>query len=98
MPVLLDINNREFQQQWFSLEKMERLAVLQTCAKFASLEWDEIYRDKGLKWEVIKSRPAPDGSRLYSIRVTRKFRAAVWRRGPALSILSLHPDHDSIYH
>ena|SRR6185295_18801271 len=98
MPILLDLNNRNFQEKWFALEKEERAAVLQTCAKLAAMEWTDIYKDKGLNWEVVKSHTTSGGSRLYSIRITRKFRALVWRRGDALSLLSLHPDHDSAYH
>src|SRR5882757_9001432 len=98
MLILLDLNNREFQEKWFGLEKEERAAVLQTCAKLVAMEWNDVYRDKGLNWEAVKSHTASDGSRLYSIRITRKFRATVWRRDNALSLLSLHPDHDSAYH
>jgi len=56
MPILLDLNNRKFQQAWFALQKEDRAAVLQTCAKLAAMEWSAIYRDKGLNWELIKSR------------------------------------------
>jgi hypothetical protein len=98
MPILLDLNNPTFQSDWFALGKEERAAVLQTCVKLSVMEWNDIYKDKGLNWEMIKSRTAPDGSRIYSIRIARKFRATVIRRRDALSLLSLHPDHDSAYH
>src|SRR5438045_573255 len=98
MPILLDLNNRTFQADWFALQKEERAAVLHLCAKLSAMEWNDIYKDKGLNWEMVKSRAAPDGSRMYTIRVTRKFRALVLRRGDALSFLSLHPGHDSAYH
>jgi hypothetical protein len=95
--VKLDLNNAEFQENWFSLEKQERLAVLETCIKLASLDWNAIYRDRGLRWELIHSRKAPDGTRLYSVRITKKVRAVVKRSGDFLEFLSLHPDHDSAY-
>ena len=98
MPILLDLNNRKFQQAWFALQKEDRAAVLQTCAKLAAMEWSAIYRDKGLDWELIKSRLDEDGSSLYSLRVTRKMRATVRREGEYLEFLTLHPDHDSAYH
>ena len=97
MPVLLDLNVPEFQKRWFSLGKEERVAVLNTLVKLSALEWDSVYRDSGLHWELIKKRLAPDGSRLYSIRVSHKFRAAVWRRGQYMTFLTLPPDHDSAY-
>jgi len=98
MPILLDLNNQAFQVSWFALEKEERVAVLQTCVKLSEMEWNDLYRDKGLHWEMVKSQTASDGSRIYSIRVTRKVRALVRREGNYLEFLSLHPDHDSAYH
>lgn len=97
MPIRLDLNNPEFQAQWFALEKEDRVAVLQTCVKVASLEWSQVYGDKGLRWELIHSRQAPDGTRLYSIRITRKIRSVVRRSGDYLEFLTLHSDHDSAY-
>ena len=97
MALRLDLNNREFQRQWFTLEKEARIAVLQSCVKLAELDWDTLYRDKGFHWEAIQSRRAADGTRLYSIRVTKKVRAVVRRSGEFLEFLTLHVDHDSAY-
>jgi hypothetical protein len=91
------LNNPEFQSRWFSLEKEERTAVPQACIKLASMEWVEIYRDRGLRWELIQSRKASDGAKLYSIRITRQMRAVARRHGDYLELLTLHPDHDSAY-
>ena len=97
MTIRLDLNNPEFQSQWFALENTERAAVLNSCIKIASITWDELYRDKGLHWEAIRSRTAKDGSKLYSIRITKKIRAVARRSGDFLEMLTLHPDHDSAY-
>ena len=97
MAIRLDLNNREFQRQWFSLEKETRITVLQSCVKLAGLDWDALYRDKGFHWEMIQSRRAADGSRLYSIRMAKKMRAVVRRSGEFLEFLTLHQDHDSAY-
>ena len=97
MPVKLDLNNSLFQRQWFGLEKQDRVAVLNCCAKVAGMEWNEIYRDQGLHWELIQSRTGPPQERLYSIRVTQKLRAVVRREGDFLEFLTLHADHDSAY-
>ena len=91
MRVLLDLNVPEFQKRWFSLEKEDRIAVLNTLAQLSAMDWESVFRDKGLHWELIKKRSAPDGSGRYSIRISRKFRAAVWRRGHYLTFLTLHP-------
>ena len=72
MPIRLDLNNPVFQEQWFSLEKQDRIAVLNCCSKLAALEWDAIYRDKGLRWELIQSRTGTGKEYLYSIRITHK--------------------------
>ncbi len=97
MAIRLDLNNPEFQSQWFALEKDERKAVLASCVKLASLEWDELYRDRGFHWELIHSRAARDGSKLYSLRVSKRIRAVGRRSGDFLELLTLHTDHDSAY-
>jgi hypothetical protein len=97
MRVRLDLNNQVFQSQWFSLEKEDRNAVLQSCIKLAALDWEILYHDRGFRWELIHSRRAPDGSKLYSLRITKKIRAVARRSGEFLELLTLHPDHDSAY-
>ena len=95
--VRLDLNNERFQEQWFALEKGERIAVLKSCIKIAKLSWSELYLDRGLRWELIHSRKGLDGSKLYSIRITQRMRAVVTRTGEFLAFLTLHADHDSAY-
>jgi len=97
MAVRLDLNNPEFQRAWFALEKDDRLAVLNSCVKLAAMDWDSVYRDTGLRWEMIDSRRGLDGGRLYSIRITVKVRAVVRRSDDFLEFLTLHADHDSAY-
>jgi hypothetical protein len=97
MPICLDLNNKVFQQEWFALQKPDRISVLEALVKIASLSWDELYKSKGFRWELIQSRRSPDGSRLYSLRVTRGFRAVALRDGEFLVMLTLHPNHDSAY-
>lgn len=95
--IRLDLNNPEFQQQWFALEKLERVAVLNCLIKLATMEWNALYRDRGLRWEVIQSRVGRDNERLYSFRVTQKMRAVGKRSAEFLELLTLHADHDSAY-
>jgi hypothetical protein len=95
--VLLDLNNPVFQDDLLNLEKEEALRVLVTLRKIKKPGWSEVYKDKGLHWELVQSRKAPNGTRLYTVRVTDKFRAMVYREGQFMRFLSLHPDHDSAY-
>jgi len=78
--IRLDLNNPVFQNEWFALEKPEREAVLTACVKLSQLTWHDLYRDRGFRWEVIHSRRAPDGSRLYSLRIAQNVRAVAQPR------------------
>lgn len=95
--ILIDINNPVFQEDLFSLEKEEAVNILGTLRKIKKLSWIEVYKDKGLKWELVQSKTGPDGQRLYTVRVSKKFRALVCREAQFMRFLSLHPDHDSAY-
>ena len=95
--IVLDLNSPIFQEHWFSLERQEALAVVATLRKIRQLEWDQLYRDKGLRWEAILSRTGPSGQRLYSLRITQRARALAYREGNTLRLLALHADHDSTY-
>ncbi|HLX43888.1 MAG TPA: hypothetical protein VKR43_10660 [Bryobacteraceae bacterium] len=95
--VVLDLNNPEFQKNWFALEREEQLAVLATLGKIQQMEWDQLYRDRGLHWEAIQSRSGPNDRRIYSLRVTRRSRAVAYRDGDVLRFLTVHADHDAAY-
>jgi hypothetical protein len=97
MPIQIDLNNPRFQTDFFKLEKTESYAIMKTFRKLSQLEWDEIYRDPGLQWEAIQSRTGDDGERIFSIRITQKFRAVVQREKNMMRFLELHPDHDIAY-
>jgi hypothetical protein len=90
----LDLNDSDFQKDWFSLEKSDRLAVLKTLRKLLPLSWDQVYKDSGLNWELARE---VQGERFYSIRITQKCRALVQRNNDFVVFVSLHPDHDSAY-
>jgi hypothetical protein len=95
--VKLDLNNPVFQRQLFGLGKSDQRAVLLTLQKLSQLSWEQVYRDKGLRWEAIHSRVGPGGSSLYSLRISQKCRAVGYRDGDWLRLVTLHPDHDSAY-
>ena len=97
MNVRLDLNNPDFQKEWFALQKEEFIATKNTLRKLSSMDWNQVYHDKGLKWEKIQSIKADKGRELYTIRLSKKHRAVICREGEFMIFVSLHPDHDSAY-
>ena len=96
--VLLDLNNPTFQKNLFELQKPERLAALDTLKKILQLNWAQVYRDNGLKWEKVVSVRPPQGiDAIYSLRITQSRRATAYRDGPYMRLLTVAPDHDSTY-
>jgi len=95
--IRLDLNNPVFQRQLFNLSKSDQHNTLNTLRKLASMSWQQVYSDYGLKWEVILSQKGPGGNKLYSFRIGKAFRGIAYRDGSWLRLLSLHPDHDSAY-
>ena len=95
--VKIDMNNPEFQQDLFKLEKIEQAALIKTLKKISQLTWHELYSDQGLKWESISSKQSASGNRLYTFRFSQKYRATALRQTDFLRLLTLHTDHDSAY-
>ncbi|QBQ55143.1 hypothetical protein [Nitrosococcus wardiae] len=95
--IRLDLNNPVFQRQLFALEKAQQLNVLATLRKLSNRSWQQLYLDRGLKWELIYSRTGLHGGRLHSLRISKGFRAVAYRDEGWMRILSLHGDHDSAY-
>lgn len=95
--VLLDLSSTAFQRVWFTLPRDEQLLINGTFAKLLQLTWDQVYKDRGLRWEKIRGRTTDSGDSLYSLRVSQKIRVLAVREGDWLRVISLHPDHDSAY-
>ena len=98
--VELDLNNPEFQAGLFALQNAEKLLALDMLRKVAQLTWDQVHRDKGLRWEKILSvtpDPATKADAYYSIRISRGRRAIAYRDGNIMRMVSIPPDHDSTY-
>lgn len=95
--VLIDLNNPTFQEGLFSLEKEDALQLIGTLRKIKKLSWTDVYKDQGLKWELVQSKTGPDGQRLYTVRLSKKFRAVAFREDQFMRFLTLNPDHDSAY-
>lgn len=97
MKIKIDMNNPDFQEDFFNLEKTEQTALIRTLKKIKQLNWPTLYSDKGLKWEVILSKQTKSGERIYSFRFSKKYRAVALRQDDFLRLLTLHVDHDSAY-
>ena len=96
--VRLDLNNPVFQGNLLTLQKPERQAALDMLNKIRQLNWDQVYRDNGLKWEKISSVAPPAGvDALYSLRITQARRATAYRDREYMRFLTVAPDHDSTY-
>jgi len=96
--VEIDLNSPIFQSAWEELELIEQEKALATFEKITQLTWNQVYRDKGLKWEKIHSIPAPKGiDVLYSFRVSKSIRGIGFREDHFLRVLLIQPDHDATY-
>ena len=95
--IKIDMNNPEFQKDFFDLEKNEQIALIKTLKKIKQMTWTTLYSDHGLKWETLLSRTTATGQRLYSFRFSKKYRATALRSDAYLRLLTLHIDHDSAY-
>ncbi len=95
--VRLDLNSPEFQDAFFRLEAAELKQVVGSLSRLRALDWNGLYRHTGFRWEVIEHLKAPNGAKVYSLRLSQRIRAVAFRDGDFLRLISLHPDHDSAY-
>jgi len=95
--VRLDLNSPEFQDVFFRLELPELKQVVASLTRLRELDWNNLYRHTGYRWEAVEHLKAPNGTRVYSLRLSQKIRAIAYRDGDFLRLVSLHPDHDSAY-
>ena len=95
--VRLDLNSPEFQDVLFRLESSDLKQVIASLRRLHELDWNSLYRHGGFHWEAIEHFKAPNGAKVYSLRLSQRIRALAFRDGDFLRLLSLHPDHDSAY-
>jgi hypothetical protein len=95
--VRLDLNSPEFQDVFFRLELTELKQAAASLRRLRELEWATLYRHTGFNWEAIEHLKAPNGAKVYSLRLSQRIRAVGFRDGDFLRLTSLHPDHDSAY-
>ena len=95
--IRLDLNSPEFQDIFFRLQVEDLKQVVASLRRLRELDWNSLYRHTGFRWEVIEHLKAPNGAKVYSLRVSQRIRAIGFRDGEFLRLISLHPDHDSAY-
>jgi hypothetical protein len=93
----LDLNSPEFLEVFLLLRGSELEQVARGLEQLLKLDWQTVYTSKGLNWEAVNHIVAPNGSKVHSLRLSKKMRALAYRDGNFLRFISLHPDHDSAY-
>jgi len=93
----IDLNFPDFQKDLFKFEKKELYALIKTFRTLSRMGFDQLRSSSGLNLEQIKKTKTRKGNPIYSIRITRSFRAILSIEGDYLRFISLHPDHDSAY-
>ena len=93
----VDLNFPPFQQDLFSLNKTELSIFVQSVKKIYKLDLRQVQQSSGLNLEKIKSIKTPAGKTIYSIRMSKSFRAVINIEGDYIRFISLHTDHDSAY-
>jgi len=68
----LDPNVPAFQKKLFELDTAKVKKVFKTFQKLQALNWNEVFREHGLKWEQVKNEPGT-----FTIRLSRLYRAVV---------------------
>lgn len=90
--VRIDLNFPRFQDDLFDLDTSDIKRILKTLKKLRGLTWNQLFKDKGLRWEEVHSIPEH-----YTIRLSQSYRAVVIRDGAWMRFISLHLDHDGAY-
>ena len=93
----IDLNFPPFQQDLFSLDKMKLSIFVQSVKKINKMDLRQVQQSSGLNLEKIKNIKTPNGKTLYSIRMSKSFRAVICIEDDFIRFISLHPDHDTAY-
>jgi hypothetical protein len=95
--VRLDLNSPEFQATFFHLELADLKQVVASLRRLRELDWSTLYRHTGFQWELIEHLKAPNGGKVYSLRLSQRIRVIGHRDGDFLRLTSVHPDHDGAH-
>ena len=93
----IDLNFPPFQQDLFSLDKTQLTAFVKSVKKINKMDLRQVRQSSGLNLEKIKNLKTSNGKTLYSIRMSKSFRAVICIEDDFIRFISLHPDHESAY-
>ena len=93
----IDLNFPPFQQDLFSLDKTQLTAFVKSVKIINKMDLRQVQQSSGLNLEKIKNLKTSNGKTLYSIRMSKSFRAVICIEDDFIRFISLHPDHDSAY-
>lgn len=93
----IDLNFPPFQQDLFSLDKTQLTAFVKSVKKINKMDLRQVQQSSGLNLEKIKNLKTSNGKTLYSIRMSKSFRAVICIEDDFIRFISLHPDHNSAY-
>jgi len=93
----IDLNFPPFQQDLFSLDKTQLTAFVKSVKKINKMDLSQVHQSSGLNLEKIKNLKTSNGKTLYSIRMSKSFRAVICIEDDFIRFISLHPNHDSAY-
>ena len=93
----IDLNFPPFQQDLFSLDKTKLSIFVQSVKKINKMDLRQVQQSSGLNLEKIKNIKTPNGKTLYSMRMSKSFRAVICIEDDFIRFISLHPHHDSAY-
>ena len=93
----IDLNFPPFQQDLFSLDKTQLTAFVKSVKKINKMDLRQVRQSSELNLEKIKNLKTSNGKTLYSIRMSKSFRAVICIEDDFIRFISLHPDHDSAY-
>ena len=93
----IDLNFPPFQQDLFSLDKTQLTAFVKSVKIINKMDLRQVQQSSGLNLEKIKNLKTSNGKTLYSIRMSKSFRAVICIEDDFIRFISLHPDHNSAY-
>ena len=93
----IDPNFPPFQQDLFSLDKTQLTAFVKSVKKINKMDLRQVQQSSGLNLEKIKNLKTSNGKTLYSIRMSKSFRAVICIEDDFIRFISLHPGHGSAY-
>ena len=73
----IDLNFPPFQQDLFSLDKTKLSIFVQSVKKINKMDLRQVQQSSGLNLEKIQNIKTPNGKTLYSIRMSKSFKAVI---------------------